>query len=125
MPAIAPYEFGKFLDRIDRAVPEGLEVHLILDNYGTHKTPRIHRCWPGIPVSICTSRPRDSGPKLRWYKRGSTAVTALAWRGALFRIRRLLGRRSSPALLFSRDRGISFWSFNQGGESRDVVFGEE
>ena len=36
-------EFRKFLDRIDRAVPEGLEVHLILDNYGTHKTPRIHR----------------------------------------------------------------------------------
>jgi transposase len=36
-------EFRKFLDRIDLAVPQGLEVHLILDNYGTHKTPLIHR----------------------------------------------------------------------------------
>lgn len=36
-------EFRKFLDRIDLAVPEELDVHLILDNYGTHKTPLIHR----------------------------------------------------------------------------------
>lgn len=36
-------EFRKFLDRIDSEVPESLDVHLILDNYGTHKTPMIHR----------------------------------------------------------------------------------
>jgi transposase len=36
-------EFRKFLDTIDAAVPGELEVHLILDNYGTHKTPMIHR----------------------------------------------------------------------------------
>ena len=36
-------EFRKFLDRIDHAVPESLDVHLILDNYGTHKSPTIHR----------------------------------------------------------------------------------
>jgi transposase len=36
-------EFRKFLDRIDAQVPTDLEVHLILDNYGTHKTPLIHR----------------------------------------------------------------------------------
>ena len=36
-------EFRKFLDRIEAAVPRGLDVHLILDNYGTHKTSRIHR----------------------------------------------------------------------------------
>ena len=33
-------EFRKFLDTIDAAVPPDLDVHLILDNYGTHKTPR-------------------------------------------------------------------------------------
>jgi len=37
-------EFRKFLDRIDSAVPESLDIHLILDNYGTHKTPAI-RAW--------------------------------------------------------------------------------
>jgi transposase len=36
-------EFRKFLDAIDAAVPPSLDVHLILDNYGTHKTPLIHR----------------------------------------------------------------------------------
>lgn len=36
-------EFRKFLDRIDDAVPAELDVHLVLDNYGTHKTPLIHR----------------------------------------------------------------------------------
>ena len=36
-------EFKKFLQTIDREVPEDLEVHLILDNYQTHKTPMIKR----------------------------------------------------------------------------------
>ncbi|HEX2463122.1 MAG TPA: IS630 family transposase [Thermoanaerobaculia bacterium] len=36
-------EFRKFLDQIDAAVPEDLEIHLVLDNYGTHKTPLIER----------------------------------------------------------------------------------
>jgi transposase len=36
-------EFRKFLDTIDAAVPGPLDVHLILDNSSTHKTPRIHR----------------------------------------------------------------------------------
>ena len=36
-------EFRKFLDTIDQAVPDSLEIHLILDNYGTHKTQIIQR----------------------------------------------------------------------------------
>jgi transposase len=36
-------EFRKFLDTIDAAVPPEFEVHLILDNYGTHKTASIKR----------------------------------------------------------------------------------
>ena len=36
-------EFRRFLDTIEAAVPADLAVHLILDNYGTHKTPLIHR----------------------------------------------------------------------------------
>lgn len=36
-------EFRKFLDTVDEAVPAPLDVHLILDNYGTHKTPLIRR----------------------------------------------------------------------------------
>jgi transposase len=36
-------EFKKFLERIDSEVPDELDVHLILDNYATHKTPTIQR----------------------------------------------------------------------------------
>jgi transposase len=36
-------EFRRFLDVIEGQVPAGLEVHLILDNYGTHKTAIIRR----------------------------------------------------------------------------------
>jgi transposase len=36
-------EFKKFLQTLDREVPADLEVHLILDNYATHKTPAIQR----------------------------------------------------------------------------------
>jgi len=43
-------EFRRFLDTIEAAVPADLDVHLILDNYATHKTPAIRR-W-------LTKRPR-------------------------------------------------------------------
>ena len=36
-------EFRRFLDTIEAAVPADLDVHLILDNYATHKTPAIRR----------------------------------------------------------------------------------
>ena len=36
-------EFRKFLDRIDANVPPDLDIHLILDNASTHKTPLIKR----------------------------------------------------------------------------------
>jgi len=36
-------EFGKFLRHLDAQVPPELQVHLILDNYATHKTPAIRR----------------------------------------------------------------------------------
>ena len=36
-------EFRRFLDTIDAAVPPALDVHLILDNYATHKTAVIRR----------------------------------------------------------------------------------
>ena len=36
-------EFRKFLDTIEANVPPALDVHLIMDNYATHKTPAIQR----------------------------------------------------------------------------------
>jgi transposase len=36
-------EFLRFLKTIDNAVPAELDLHLICDNYATHKTPAIHQ----------------------------------------------------------------------------------
>jgi transposase len=37
-------EFRKFLDQIDASVPPDLDIHLIMDNYSTHKAPII-KAW--------------------------------------------------------------------------------
>ncbi len=37
-------EFRKFLATIGKTVPEGLDIHVICGNYGTHKTPAI-KAW--------------------------------------------------------------------------------
>jgi transposase len=36
-------EFLRFLKQIDQQTPAGLDLHLILDNYATHKTPAVKR----------------------------------------------------------------------------------
>ena len=36
-------EFLGFLERIDASVATGLEIHLVLDNYGTHKHPEVKK----------------------------------------------------------------------------------
>lgn len=37
-------EFRRFLDEIEANVPRGIEVHLVMDNYATHKAPLV-RDW--------------------------------------------------------------------------------
>src|ERR687897_322526 len=39
-------EFKKFLAKLDQEVPTDLDVHLVCDNYGTHKTP-TNKAWLG------------------------------------------------------------------------------
>jgi transposase len=82
-------EFRKFLDTIDAAVPADLDVHLILDNYGTHKTALIRR-W-------LTRRPRfprafhvDQRVRLNLVERWFAALTEKSMkRGAHARTRAL------------------------------------
>jgi transposase len=42
-------EFLKFLRTIDREVPKGLQVHMICDNYATHKHPNVKKWLDGHP----------------------------------------------------------------------------
>ena len=36
-------EFLAFLRHVDASIPDGLDLHLVLDNYATHKTVAVHR----------------------------------------------------------------------------------
>jgi transposase len=78
-------EFLKFLHTIEANVPDKLDVHLVMDNYGTHKTAG----WLVIRASTCTSlRPRlpgsikSSASSLRSHSAKSVAaltVPLLSW----------------------------------------------
>jgi len=48
-------EFLGFLKHLDASIPPGLEVHLIADNYGTHKHSKVKACpfvWTATADSI-------------------------------------------------------------------------
>lgn len=53
-------EFKKFLAKIDAEVPAELTVHLIVDNYGTHKTPAIKKWLVAHPRFIVHFTPTYS-----------------------------------------------------------------
>jgi transposase len=53
-------EFKKFLQTIDREVPAGLDVHLILDNASTHKTPAIKNWLTAHPRFVVHFTPTSS-----------------------------------------------------------------
>jgi transposase len=53
-------EFKRFLSTLDREVPVDLEVHLILDNASTHKTPAIQRWLIAHPRFVLHFTPTSS-----------------------------------------------------------------
>jgi hypothetical protein len=50
-------EFQRFLNLINGQVPDELDVHFIVDNSSTHKTPAVQRWLASHPASACISRP--------------------------------------------------------------------
>lgn len=42
-------EFLKFMETVEAKLPPNVEVHLVLDNYGTHKTPKVVRWFARHP----------------------------------------------------------------------------
>jgi transposase len=53
-------EFKKFLQTIDREVPDDLDVHLVLDNSSTHKTPAIKQWLTAHPRFVLHFTPTSS-----------------------------------------------------------------
>src|SRR5438309_5434294 len=54
-------EFRQFLDGIEAQVPAGLEAHIIVDNYGTHKTAIIRK-WFAKRHDFMFTLPPPTGP---------------------------------------------------------------
>ena len=55
LPRHRAKEFIRFLKKIDRTAAKPRDLHLIADNYTTHKTNQGRGGWSGIRVSSCTS----------------------------------------------------------------------
>jgi transposase len=53
-------EFKRFLNHLDREIPAEFDVHLILDNYSTHKTPEIKRWLVRHPRFVLHFTPTSS-----------------------------------------------------------------
>jgi transposase len=53
-------EWLRFLRRLDREFPSSLKLHLVMDNYGTHKEPHVQRWLKKHPRFVCHFVPTSS-----------------------------------------------------------------
>lgn len=63
-------DFRKFLNSIGTAVPAGLEFHLVLDNFGTHKAAMIHdwlEAYPRFHLHITATSTAWVSQVKRWF----------------------------------------------------------
>jgi transposase len=82
-------EFKQFLQTLDREVPADLDVHLVLDNSSTHKTPAIQRWLAAHPRFVLHFTPTSSSwlnLVERWF---AELTTTLLRRGAHRSVRQL------------------------------------
>ena len=73
-------EFIRFLNAVEREVPAGMTVYVILDNYAAQSTPRSENGWRAIRAGHSTSRrPRPPGStQLRASSRPSPSAVSSA-----------------------------------------------
>jgi transposase len=98
LPRHRAKEFIKFLNKIDTAVDKALDLHLILDNYSTHKTKQVRKLVEACtPASSCTSfRPRRLGSI--WSNGSSPRLPRMPSAAELSRVS-TTSRPSSPTIL--------------------------
>jgi transposase len=94
-------EFLKFLRQLDAEYPDPLELHLVLDNYGTHKHPRVQR-WLAQRPRIKLHFIPTSSSWLNLVERWFAELTGKAVRRGSF--------RSVPDLIEAIDGFIAEWN---------------
>jgi transposase len=84
-------EFQKFLRRLDREFPGDQELHMVLDNYGTHSTPEVKSWLKRHPRFVPHFIPTSSS-WVNWVERWFGELTEKAVRrGAFFSVPDLVG----------------------------------
>ncbi len=96
-------EFLKFLRRLDQEFPAELELHLVLDNYGTHKTPQVQRWLARRPRFKIHFIPTSSS-WLNLVERWFAELTTKAVRRGVF--------MSVPDLIEAIEAFLSAWNEN-------------
>jgi transposase len=94
-------EWLKFLRRLDREYPNGLSLHLVLDNYGTHGTPEVKTWLASHPRFVCHYVPTSSS-WLNMVERWFRELTEKAIRRGAF--------PSVPALIKAIEEFLSSWN---------------
>ena len=86
-------EFVKFLDHIDGQIPTvaGETIHIVMDNYGTHKTPRVKRWLLRHPRFVIHFTP-TSASWLNQVERFFAEITTKRIRRGVFRSVKALER---------------------------------
>jgi transposase len=90
-----------FLKRLDREFSPGLSLHLILDNYGTHKAPTVRTWLEKHPRFVCHFVPTSSS-WLNMVERWFREITDKAIRRGAF--------VSVPALIAAIEAFIASWN---------------
>src|SRR5213592_3295192 len=96
-------EFLRFLRRLDWDFPGDQELHLVLDNYGTHKTPEVERWLKRHPRFVCHFVPTSASwlnLVERWFRE---ITTKRIRRGAFF---------SVPDLVRAIEEFLAAWNEN-------------
>jgi transposase len=110
-------EFREFLDVIDAQVPAELDAHIIVDNYGTHKTVMIRKWFAKRPRFHVHFTP-TYGSWINLLERRFAELTNKRIRRGVFRSVKELEAatgNTSPCIMktqspsFGRERRIKFW----------------
>jgi transposase len=96
-------EFLKFLRHLDREFPEPLTLHLVMDNYGTHKTPEVQRWLKKHPRFVAHFIPTSSS-WVNLVERWFGELTRKAVRASAF--------VSVPHLIQAIDAFLAAWNQN-------------
>jgi transposase len=100
-------EFLKFLDQIDETIPveDGVTIHLVMDNYATHKTPAVKRWLTKHPRFVVHFTP-TSASWINQVERFFAEITEKRIRRGVFKTVKSLEEAIEAYLLIRRKAGL-------------------